>query len=113
MCDVLYAHTYVCITILCILYVCTYVCFVQYPQTASLQKQKQLEGSYSGVQMVPPSCQGESVFEQSITVMGIPRPPEPLGKLSSTPNHLEKTASREHSTHVVNCMFIRTYVRDV
>lgn len=50
-------------------------------------------GDGGGVQANPLPAQPQSVFEESVTIMDIPRPSQPLSKFSSTPNHWEKTAS--------------------
>jgi hypothetical protein len=53
----------------------------------------QLGGSCGGIQTAPLPLDTGSVFERSITMVGIPHSKEQLRKLSSTPNNLEKTAS--------------------
>lgn len=49
--------------------------------------------SAGGVQAAPLPTHPQAVFEESVTMMDIPRPLQPLSKFSSTPNHCEKTAS--------------------
>jgi hypothetical protein len=58
----------------------------------------QLGGSCGGIQTAPLPLDTGSVFERSITMVGIPHSKEQLRKLSSTPNNLEKTASCEKMT---------------
>lgn len=46
-----------------------------------------------GIQVAPLPTQSLAVFEESVTMVDIPRPVQPLSKFSSTPNHWEKTVS--------------------